>query len=82
MRNTKNQHSPRPVKVFYPGGSVGHCKSVKSAIICATRHLLTGGGMATATLTYEDVPVAELERTGNKIATNWKQHYFEVGAEA
>ena len=77
----KNQHSPRPVKVYYQGGSIGHCKSVKSAIACATKHMLfETGSFNKANITYEDVPVAEVERTGPKIVTSWKTYHFNAGA--
>lgn len=76
----KNRHSPRPVKVYYNGGQIGHCKSVKSAITCATQHMLNEGETFNkANITYEDVPVADVERNGNKIATTWKTYYFKIG---
>lgn len=31
---------PRPVTVYYPGGGIGHCSTIKRAIARATSHLL------------------------------------------
>lgn len=79
----KNPHSPRPVKVYYQGGRLGHCKSVKSAIACATRHILldNSGTFNKANITYEDVPVAEVQRSKNRIETSWKRFSLKIGAE-
>ena len=61
VRNTANRHSPRPVKIFYPGGAIGHCKSVQSAMATVTRHMLADPEILRVNITYEDVPVADIE---------------------
>lgn len=74
----KNRHSPRPVKVFYEGGGIGHCKSVKSALVCATKHMLEDG-MHRANVTHEDVPVADITRVGNNVQLHWKRFALKIG---
>jgi hypothetical protein len=78
--HVKNRHSPRPVKVYYQGGSIGHCKTVRAALANATRHMLNGG-IVKANVTYEDVPVADIERHGQAIKMTWKRYALNIGIE-
>tara|TARA_R110000868_G_scaffold5782_1_gene33949 strand:- start:24960 stop:25244 length:285 start_codon:yes stop_codon:yes gene_type:complete len=73
-----NRHSPRPVKVFYEGGGIGHCKSVKSALACATKHMLEDG-FTRANVTYEDVPVADIVRHKQQVHLTWKRYALKIG---
>lgn len=75
--NTANRHSPRPIKIYYQGGGVGHCKSLKNALCAATRQIILGG-MTKCTITYEDVPVADAERSGTQVLIKWRRGKFDL----
>jgi len=65
---------PRPVAVYYPGGGLGHCSSVKTAIARATLHLLNLPPSRSAqriNVLYEGDPVADLTRSGNHVDIRW-----------
>ena len=80
VRAPANRHSPRPVKIFYPGGSIGHCKSVQSALANATKHMLADPEILRVNITYENVPVADIEwDRKTSIALTWKKYALKIG---
>jgi hypothetical protein len=75
-----SRHSPRPVKVYYPGGTFGHCKSVRSALAAVTKHMLADPDMLRVNITYEDVPVADVEwDRKTSIVLQWKKYALKIG---
>ena len=65
---------PRPVAVYYPGGGLGHCSTVKRAIARATAHLLDiapSRSMLRVNILYDGDPVADLFRENNKVEIRW-----------
>lgn len=65
---------PRPVAVYYPGGGLGHCSTVKRAIARATSHLLElapSRAMLRVNILYDGDPVADLFRENNKVEIRW-----------
>ena len=75
-----SRHSPRPVKIFYPGGAIGHCKSTRSALACATKHMLADPTILRCNITHEDVPIADVERAKQRIEMRWKNYALKIGA--
>lgn len=67
---------PRPVAVYYPGGGLGHCSTVKRAIARATAHLLElpqTRAIVTVNILYEGDHVADLNKTNNEVVIRWSQ---------
>lgn len=71
---------PRPVTLHYSFGYTGHCKSVKNAIIAASRHLLNGQTKR-VNIEVDGAIVADLDMSFNKVTIHWVRGWLEYGAE-
>lgn len=70
---------PRPVAVYYPGGGLGHCSTVKRAIARATAHLLDlpqTRAIVTVNILYEGDHVADLNKMNNLIEVRWSSRWL------
>lgn len=63
---------PRPVIVWYSGGSSGHCCSIRSALVCATRWIVNEK-QKRAVITLDGIWVAEADRIGNELLITWHE---------
>lgn len=61
-------YSKRPLIVHYSGGHVGHCSTMQSAIVAATRWLLQDAAKHAEIVSPLGVPLARLERTKRAIS--------------
>ena len=69
---------PRPVTVWYSGGSKGHCKTVRTALVCASRWVLQDKQIR-AVITHEGTEVAEVYRSGKECVLRWSRvNYLEL----
>ena len=66
---------PRPYSIQYPGGAVGHCVSVRHAILRATIWLLADSvynrSLNKCNILYEGSYVANVTRQGYAVHINW-----------
>ncbi len=70
---------PRPVAVYYPGGGLGHCSTVKRAIARATAHLLDlpqTCAIVTINILYEGDHVADANKMNNLIEVRWSSRWL------
>jgi hypothetical protein len=67
-----NPFAPRPIKIHYEGGSMGHCQTIRNAMIAATRHILIGGGKK-ATIFSDGIMVADVVRSGYTVKVQWRR---------
>ena len=70
---------PRPVAVYYPGGGLGHCSTVKRAIARATAHLLDlpqTRAIVTVNILYEGDHVADANKMNNLIEVRWSSRWL------
>lgn len=71
----------RPIAIAYPGGHSGHCKTLRNALVAATRRLLVEKADEKATITYHDEVVADVTRAGSKLRVQWRVTWAEEGNE-
>ena len=72
---------PRPVAVYYPGGGLGHCSTVKRAIARATAHLLDitpSRRQIQVNILFEGDHVCDLWRENNLIEIRWSSRKLEL----
>ena len=70
---------PRPVAVYYPGGGLGHCSTVKRAIARAAAHLLDlpqSRSIMTVNILYEGEHVADIHKMNNLIGVRWSRRWL------
>jgi len=72
---------PRPVSVYYPGGGLGHCSTVKGAIARGTLHLLEvpprHAVHVQVNILFEGDHVADLIRKGPSVEIRWSQRKLD-----
>lgn len=65
--------SPRPVEICYSGGGYpGHCKSIRRAIVSATRHIMETSGAARANILIDGEIVADLDKVFGRCFITWR----------
>lgn len=72
---------PRPVAVYYPGGGLGHCSTVKRAIARATAHLLDiepSRKLFQVNILYDGTHVADLFRENNRVEIRWSRRWLDA----
>lgn len=79
-KRTANIFAPRPIVVCYTGGTWGHCKSLRNAIVCATRRMLALPGPQRANILLNNVVLADLDKENGKITVTWR-HRWARGSE-
>ena len=70
---------PRPVAVYYPGGGLGHCSTVKRAIARAVARLLDlpqTCAIVTINILYEGDHVADANKMNNLIEVRWSSRWL------
>jgi hypothetical protein len=67
-----SEFSPRPFKVHYEGGTCGHCRTVRNALVSATRHILLQGGKK-ATIFSDGIMIADGEQSGMQVLIKWRR---------
>jgi hypothetical protein len=67
-----NEYAPRPIKVYYEGGGVGSCKTIRNAIVAATRQVIFGSAR-TCNIYSEGIHVCDVVRSGNQVLTKWRK---------
>lgn len=69
----KGAFGPRPISVFYSGGGhPGYCKSVRSAVVSATRRLLAEDTLQRANIVHQGGILADLDKVFGKITITWQ----------
>ena len=68
-----NRYAPRPIKVHYEGGMIGSCKTVKTALAAATKHLIEDR-FKRVVIYSDDLPVASVERVKRTVKLEWSQY--------
>lgn len=71
----------RPIAVHYPGGYVGHCKTLRNALVAATRRMLVDEIDDKATVYYQDEVVADVVRVGHKLQVMWRVKWAAQGSD-
>ena len=67
------RYAPRPVEICYSGDRhPGHCKSIRNAIVSATRHVLETTGAARANIVIDGEVIADLDKTMGKCFITWR----------
>lgn len=67
-----SEFSPRPFQVHYEGGTVGHCRTVRNALVSATRHILLKNGKK-ATIFSDGIMIADVEQSGYQVLIKWRK---------
>jgi hypothetical protein len=67
-----NEYAPRPIKIHYEGGTMGHCQTIRNAMIAATRHILIGGGKK-ATIFSDGIMIADVVESANQVKVQWRR---------
>jgi hypothetical protein len=81
-KRTAKHAIPRPVTVHYPWGRTGYCKSVRSAIVCVTRHMMDPTkDLKRANIEIDGTVIADLDKTLNRVVTNWKKGWLNYGMD-
>lgn len=66
---------PRPICIYYPGGTMGHTINVRNAIVAATRRLLDerydDHKTHQVNIMHEASHVADVVRTARSVQVKW-----------
>jgi hypothetical protein len=68
-----NATGPRPVRTEYSGGYSGHSKTIRNAIVNATRRMLRDSAAKRANIIVDGHVVADLDMLWGKVMITWRQ---------
>lgn len=71
----------RPISVAYPGGHSGHCKTLRNALVCATRRMLVDEVDDKATIYYASELAADVTRVGSRLSIKWHVAWAKQGSD-
>jgi len=62
---------PRPFRVYYSGGASGNCSTIKTALTCAARRIISGEAKR-ANIYLEGEHIADADRVCDTVVIWWK----------
>jgi hypothetical protein len=80
-KSLKKFVASRPIAVHYPGGHVGHCKTLRNALVAATRRMLVDEVDDKATVYYQDEVIADIVRSGHRLQVMWRVKWAAQGSD-